>query len=565
MTTVPDITNRPLPTLKQGFTLFDHQVDALEWMTAKETDPPSQNYGIKGGLVCLTMGLGKTLTSIAHSISRQLGGPEKYPTLIIASKTVMYEWKEQGTDKFYDNISTLYLHKDFLGNSIKTITAEEIAQYNIVVTSYDQCVQIAKKYDYHKLVCQYGEEGLQKGKLIAIHNRKRPNYNPLVIGARNIYKIPWARVICDESQRFANPKTYTFKAILAVYGDYKWCLTGTPVRNYDTDVWSQLRFCGYNGVLQPRKWKRKRFAQEKLDRYIYNAGYEDVDIEMVAKIEHSHIVDMDPEQERTYLAMLQVTQDMYDQMIAKYVNFASVLAMFTRLRQTCIAPYLITPHKKTKAGMLQDEIDKVLAETSIEEWANDKYGSAGIDSPKIKKIVQIIKDIPAGEKVIIFSMFTRLLRLVEKAIHIDIDDDITEYIDGTTTGSERADYLTNFKNNKSIKVLLIHYKIGGEGLNITEANHVICGEPWWSPAVENQGIARTWRPQQTKPVHVHRIITNRSIELPIRVMCANKTKLAAYYLNDADYKPSKTGLTKCELLKLIKSATQEYDANIHQI
>ncbi len=55
------------------------------------------------------------------------------------------------------------------------------------------------------------------------------------------------RVICDESQKLANPKTMTYKCIMAVYGKYKWCLTGTPIRNYETDIWAQLRFCGYKG------------------------------------------------------------------------------------------------------------------------------------------------------------------------------------------------------------------------------------------------------------------------------------------------------------------------------
>ena len=554
----PNITARPTPSLKDGVELYDYQIDAIEWMASREKAKTIKNHGIGGGMVCMAMGLGKTITALQHSIRSQTENSEIFPTLIVMSKTLLYEWKNQGIEKFYDNISALYLHKDFLGEQIKQITGAEIVKHNIVITTYDQCLSASRKNEAHKLVCEYGQEGLHKDKVIAIHTRTKPMYNPYAKGVVNLYHIPWARVIIDESQRIANPKTYTFKAIMALYAEHKWCLTGTPIRNYDTDIWSQLRFCGYTTITASRLWRRWHYKQQDLKRYMYEANYKETNVKMPAKIEHTYLVDMDHHQKLTYQALLIETQDWYEKMLMKFISYASVLAMFTRLRQVCIAPFLIVARKKNKNNVLiQQGIDNALIRTKVDKWVADDYGTAGIDSPKIKKIVEIIEGVPKVDKIILFSMFVECLKIVEKAIQIDLPDRVYEFLDGSTTGRERVDILTNFKEHANTSILLVHYKVGGEGLNLIEANHVICIEPWWSPAVPNQGIARCWRRGQKKPVHVHWVITNKTIEDPILKMCENKEQLSDFYLHDGEYAPQTTGLTKYEMQKLIGSGTPE--------
>ena len=553
----PDTTARPTPVLKEGVKLYPYQTDVIKWMKSREKAKPANNRGVDGGLICLKMGLGKTLTALQHSLWSQSTNAEVFPTLVVASKTVLYEWKNQGIEKFFDNINALYLHRDFLGKYIDEITAAEILEYNIVVTTYDQCLSASRKHEAHKLICEYGQEGIHKDKVVAINTRKKPVYNPATKGPVNIYRMPWNRVICDESQRYANPTTYTFKAVMAIYGQHKWCLTGTPIRNYDTDIWSQLRFCGYNTVTAARLWRRWYFKEQDLKQYMYESNYEAAKVKMPEKLEYPHFVDMDPDQKLTYQALLTETQNLYEQMLMKFVSYACVLAMFTRLRQVCIAPYLIVARKKSNNNTLvQAGIDKALIATKVDEWVADSDGSAGIDSPKIKKIVEIIGQVPKDEKIILFSMFTSCLEVIEKAISIDLPERGYEFLDGSTTGPERIDILTNFKENPDVNVLLVHYKVGGEGLNLMEANHVICIEPWWSPAVHNQGIARCWRRGQKKQVHVHWVITAKTIEQPILKMCGNKDQLSDFYLYESEYKPQPTGLTKWEMQKLIGIALQ---------
>ncbi len=551
-TSTPDITARPTPSLQEGVELYPYQTEAIQWMQAREKANPIYNRGISGGLLCLKMGLGKSLAALQHSFWSQSVKKELFPTLVVASKTVLYEWKNQGVEKFYQNVKALYFHKDFLGDYINHITAAEIVEYNIVITTYDQCLSASRKYDAHKLVCQYGQEGIHKDKVIAIHTRKKPPYKAAVRGTRNLYQLPFERIITDESQRFANPKTYTFKAVMALYGKHKWCLTGTPIRNYDSDIWSQLRFCGYYTITAARLWRRWHFKDQNLKQYIFETNYTEANVTMPAKIEHTHFVDMDPDQKLTYQALLIETQDLYERMLMNFVSYACVLAMFTRLRQVCIAPHLIVAKSKSKNNaLIQEGIDKALVQTQVDEWIADVDGPAGIDSPKIKKIVEVIKNIPTGEKIMLFSMFVKCLKVVEKAMQTDLPDVSYEFLDGSSTGQERVDILTNFKEDPDVTVLLVHYRVGGEGLNLMEANHVICIEPWWSPTVHNQGIARAWRRGQQKEVHVHWVITSKTIEEPILQMCANKDQLADFYLYEGEYDPQPTGLTKYEMQKLL--------------
>jgi len=537
-----------VPVLKEGTVLESYQIEAIKWMVEREK-PSTSNLGISGGLLCMKMGLGKCLTAMQHSIVAQNTNNEGFPTLFIASKTVMYEWKKECIEKFYTNINALYLHKDFIGDKVNTITANEIRKYNIVITTYDLCLSTCKKHKFHKLICEYGAEGLHKDKIIAINTRQKPPFNPNINGSANIYKIPWNRVVCDESQRFSNSKTYTFKSILAIYGDYKWCLTGSPVRNTDADIWSQLRYCGYNHIKEAGKWQHWLFKAQGLNKYIFELNYEKTNIVMPEKIIHKHLVEMDDEQKNTYTALLVETQNLYTQMLSNFISYAEILAMFTRLRQVCIAPSIILSNTKS---LVQKSVNNAIEKTKVHDWIYDDEGSAGIDSPKMKKIIDIIEKVPFGEKIIVFSSFVSCLKMVEKAITINLERNHV-LLTGLTGGKKRNDILTSFKENPTVTILLVHYKIGSEGLNITEANNVIFIEPWWCPVVHNQGISRCWRRGQTKNVNIHFIITNKTIETAILTMCENKEKISNYYLYNEEYTAQKlTSLNKDDLRKLLE-------------
>ena len=149
----------------------------------------------------------------------------------------------------------------------------------------------------------------------------------------------------------------------------------------------------------------------------------------------------------------------------------------------------------------------------------------------VKQIIEIIKSIPAHEKVCIFTSFTTFSDLIASAIH-----SIVGYVqvDGDKDGKERRDAIEKFKTDASCRVIIMTYRVGGEGLNLVEANHCIFGEPWWSTAVLKQAKARVWRTGQKRPVSVYNIITEGTVEENIVKICKDKEAMIGGYLLKSD-------------------------------
>lgn len=579
--------------------LFTHQLKALRFLRGRDAQidkDPNSTRGTHGSIAVLKMGLGKTLIAMAyacmlpHPVAAPMGHPHpslrrKFPTLVVASKTVMTMWQLDGFEKFFDpnSIRVLYLHKDWISQSqIDGLNRDAILQYDFVVTTYDVILNLSRKHpETLDGILEYGRMGVwgespDKVKTINLRTRRaadRPDWT----GLRVLYGTPWKLVIADESQRFANPKTKTFRAMMGLYGHRKLCLTGTPIRNYKTDLWSQLRWMGYSGILKPQQWRPLYMRIHNLSTCILVINYEDTDIVMPPRIETKHQLDFSDFENQVYEFVLKKAQEALDQMLKRKLSFVCVLAMFTRLRQVCIAPYLITTMSKrgttSNSTLGSTYAQEVLAELEADGplWSQikDRTGPAGMGSTKIQAIVDEIRAVPAGEKVLVFSMFTSALDLIAGALDghatklavpsagsssrpLTIEGELFddgqplgpvepvepagpppigyEQLDGGT--KDRAETMRRFKSDPNCRVLLITYKVGSEGLNLTEANHVILTESWWCAAVPDQAMARAWRPGQTKPVTMHDLIVNDSIENKVVAICEQKKAMAATYLSN---------------------------------
>lgn len=568
---------RGLP-LRLPYKLKDYQIHVLNWMRQKEALNPKETYNIRGGIVCLKMGLGKTLLTLAHILTQPKG---KFPTLVVASKTVLYEWRSQ-IRKFFDDedVRVLYVHKDILKKSIDNLTQKVFQKYDIVVTTYDVCLHVAKKYDIFSDVEVYGEEGtLHENKVISISERTYKQSNDSEkVGIEALLYTPWERIVCDESQRFCNPKTRVYRAIMCLYGRYKWCLSGTPIRNYDTDIWAQFRFLGYNGITERMQWKRQQavvYQKHNLPNHVIKMDNADADIVLPPLSVMRQELSLNKKEQEVYDYILTKTRKAYDLMLERVCSFSCVLAIFTRLRQCCISPYIMTPSaKRTRIGKLAmkklidedllkaDEMYKALLKQprktkrgrtnqkdthendlallkelnkGLGKWIYNKE-EAGFGATKIQAVMNVIQTIPKGEKIIVFSMFSTCLDLI--ADYIDEKNDKIKYIqvDGSVNGRDRALKFDQYRTDPSITLLLMTYKVGSEGLNFTEANHIICVEAWWTPVVRNQAIGRAYRYGQTKPVEVHDIFMKGTIESKIEQLCEEKNYMANAFLEGAVYK-----------------------------
>lgn len=567
---------KPLP-LKTYFddndskiAIYSHQIKSLDFMRMRESIP--SHYGIKGGMMCLDVGLGKSFISLVHSlISPKIVNstyPKGYPTLIVCSKTLLLNWKFEIDKFFLDDVKVLYFHKEYLGNIIRNMTQEIICDYDFVITTYDVCMKAYTHYVENDIKNKM-DKSIRKSESILHRNRKMSN-NPNIKGIGVLYYTPWERVICDESQVFSNPDTKKFKCMMGMYGRYKWCLTGTPIRNYDTDIWTQLRFCGYNKITKKKEWRmygQYKIIEHSLHDCVQRMSYQDAGIVLPNKNIHNISVDLSEKERYCYDFIEGGTKKVYEKMLTGAYTFSSILALFTRLRQCSIAPYLMIKDRyETQETILNNpEIDpskdfggvtdKILKDLKMENpnifnWLKNKKGTSGIKSKKLKKIFQIIeKKIPEDEKVIIFSMFNTVLDLIR--FYLD-EDEVFNYVqvDGTVKNKERFSRLESFRKNPNIKILLMNYKVGSEGLTLIEANHIIPVEPWWNSSVIDQAIGRVYRFGQQKEVHVYQIISDFTIENRILEVCEEKDKLKNQFLSNTNSEPN-VSLDKYNLGRLL--------------
>ena len=489
---------RPLPIKLQlsnkNITLKPHQLQAIKFMQERESIAGKiGTFGIRGGILDMKMGLMKTLISISHSLIT----PKitNYPTLIIASKIVMMEWKSQAFEKFFgDRVNVYYLHPD-LSNCI----FDNINVYDFVITTYD----------------------------VVSRNFKNENDK-----FKLLYKIEWERIICDESHTFVNTETQLHKSVLALNGKYKWCLTGTPIRNASTDLWSQLKFCGYNFIKRKKEWEDNELEIMKthnLEKAIYHSNYEKAGIVIPDKEDKIFKVSLQGIEKQCYDAVLKKVRVAYDEMTRGATKFANVLSLFTRLRLCCIAPYLITANAKRNTNkdsysLLEEQLKKKCGEEFC-GWIMDKDGTAGIKSSKITKALDILKRIPKGEKILVFSSFTSSLDLLAYAVKKNIKDFNIVQIDGDVKTSEKVTRLHTFKNDEKCRALFLTYKVGAQGLNLTEANHVLYLDIYWNNATHEQAEARTWRPGQDKKVYITSVHVENSIEDKMQEICSRKESI----------------------------------------
>ncbi|HSA76106.1 MAG TPA: DEAD/DEAH box helicase [Nitrosarchaeum sp.] len=503
--------------MKTDFNLSPYQISALETMKRIEED---NERGLRGGILAFKMGLGKTITSICHALMCKHQNvcdelnEEKFAdnsTLIVTTKVILQEWKNQLDTFFGYKISYIILHSDYTAKEIiNEMSLQEIVQYQIVITTYDVISRVfANNKGYlqsRSCVCY------DNGKLVSVKNvqLEELNVNSEKKGCINLFDFPWKRVIFDESTKFTGEKTLVFKSVMALYGAYKWCLTGTPIKNTDKDVYNQLRVCYYTPLEKKCDVElRNAKAKKVMSAHILPLDYCDTNIILPPKNVIHMEFQMTPAQRQCYEIINNASKKALSDYTRGTVEMTTIFSFLCRMRQCCVAPILIMGK--------EDNITKLSPELEImREWLNDINGESGLQSPKIKGVINLTKSIPKADKIIIFSSWSKCLKLISEGL----DPDEFCFIDGSTKGKERLSRISDFKETK--RILLLTLKLGSEGLNLTEANHVIIVEPWWTPSVTEQATFRVWRQGQTKDVHEYHIFVKNSIEQKIASIAQEK-------------------------------------------
>ncbi|KAI0058318.1 hypothetical protein BV25DRAFT_1830155 [Artomyces pyxidatus] len=184
------------------------------------------------------------------------------------------------------------------------------------------------------------------------------------------------------------------------------------------------------------------------------------------------------------------------------------------------------------------------------------------DSAKIRKIVELLNEINArededgeliGEKTIVFSQFTSMLDLIEIFLK-DAGMSFVRY-DGSMTKDKREASIEKIKTSKSVKIILISFKAGSTGLNLTACNNVILVDMWWNPALEEQAFDRAHRYGQTRDVNIYKLTIEKTVEERILTLQEQKRALAAAALSGDKVKNMKLGLE--DLMALFRPGRDE--------
>ena len=450
--------------------LRDYQVTGFNWLSGLADHH-------LGGILADDMGLGKTLQVITFLLARK--APEAPPSLVVAPTSLLYNWLEE-IARFAPSLQAVAVAGS---KAERCAQLEQAGGVDVIVTTYDTLKRDIDLY-----------------------------------GARH-----FGCVFLDEAQHIKNPATQSARAVKKLSADTCFALTGTPIENTLTELWSIFDFLmpGYLGsqskfkqrfelpIVRAEDKKAAKALRQRVMPFILRRMKKDVLKELPDKVERKLVGEMTPQQAKVYRAYFMKSQRDF----LREVSLASpgeqrikILAILTRLRQIACDPSLFLESYHGGSGKL-DMLDELIAEAH-----------------------------EGGHRLLIFSQFTTMLSRI--AEHLRRRGLAHFYLDGATPALTRMKLVREF-NRGAVPVFLISLKAGGTGLNLTGADMVVHFDPWWNPAVEDQATDRAYRLGQRSNVQVFKLIMKGTVEEKIYELQEKKKSLI-----DQMIKPGENFLAK---------------------
>ncbi len=435
----------------------NYQKNGYKWLRTLES------WGF-GGILADDMGLGKTLQVIAVLLAAKQEG-KKGTSLVISPASLVFNWGEEFA-KFAPELSVSLVTGSQEERQAKI---EAWQEYDVLVTSYDLLKRDIPCYEDKEFQYQ----------------------------------------VIDEAQYIKNHTTAAAKAVKVVKGRQRYALTGTPIENRLSELWSIFDYLmpgflyGYDvfkreieiPVVKNQDETAMRRLQRMVGPFILRRLKEEVLKDLPEKLEEIRYVRFGREQQRLYdgqvLHMREILEGQDDSEFRK--NKMKLLAELTRLRQICCDPGLCF----------------------------ENYGG---EAAKVEAALQLVQSgVEGGHRILLFSQFTSMLEILEGEL---TKAGLEWYTITGATPKERRLQLVKQFNEGAVPVFLISLKAGGVGLNLTGADVVIHYDPWWNLAVQNQATDRAHRIGQTRKVTVYKLIAKNSIEEKIQRLQETKRDLA---------------------------------------
>lgn len=468
-----------LPILEQPTefhgTLRPYQLRGYSWLSFLE------RFGF-GACLADDMGLGKTIQLLAimageREEAKAKGQDRVPPTLLIVPTSVVGNWVRE-TNRFCPQLDVVVHHGPgrLAGNDF----IARVAKTDFVVTTY------------------------------ALANRDQD-----LLSA-----IQWGRLVLDEAQFIKNPAAKQAQAVRNIRARSRIALTGTPVENRLSELWSIMDFLNPGYLGSPGGF-RKKFAVP-IEKYRDDA--KSVQLRSLVrpfvlrrlKSDPKVVGDLPPKVEsREYCYLTNEQAELYEQTVKKMLADVDategirrrgiVLSALVKLKQICNHP----------------------AQALKEIVKGQTTPPSAARSGKTTRLIEMLDEIlAAGDQALIFSQFRQMGHLLASTLRHALDREVL-FLHGGTPRLQRQKLVDEFqKRDGSTPIMLVSLRAGGVGLNLTAANHVFHFDRWWNPAVENQATDRAYRIGQMRTVQVHKFVCRGTLEERIDEMLETKSQLA---------------------------------------
>jgi SNF2 family DNA or RNA helicase len=444
--------------------LRPYQVSGLSWLSF---------LGKWGFGACLAddMGLGKTIQMLALLLHRRQAGELKRPFLLICPTSVMNNWKKEA-ERFAPALRVLIHHG--LERREGDAFVRQAARHDLVVSSYS----------------------------LAHRDLKR------------LSAVKWDGLVLDEAQNIKNPAAKQTKSVTHLAAPIRVALTGTPVENRLSELWSIMEFLNPSYLGSHLSFKQ-RFAVP-IERYRDPEATEELRrlvqpfVLRRVKTDPTVIKDLPRKNEmKVFCNLTREQATLYEAVVRESLTRidrsegmgrkGEVLVALTRLKQVCNHP----------THYLKDD--------------SELDGRSG----KLSRLTEMLEEVLAeGDRALIFTQFAEMGRLLHRHLREALSTEVL-FLHGAVPVRKREEMITRFQEEgPGPSVFVLSLKAGGFGLNLTRARHVFHFDRWWNPAVENQATDRVFRIGQTRSVAVHKFICAGTVEERIDELIEQKKELA---------------------------------------
>lgn len=474
--------------------LRSYQAKGVGWLSFLET------WGL-GACLADDMGLGKTIELIAFLLNLKQQDNLVKPSLLVCPTSVINNW-EREVRKFAPDLNILIHHGE--KRSQGKALVKQVKDKQLVITSYS-----------------------------LVHR-----------DLKSLAAIDWQNVVLDEAQNIKNPSAKQSQAVREIEADFRVALTGTPVENRLSELWSILDFLN-PGFLGTPSFFQKRFATpiEKYgDRDSLNILRSLVQpfILRRLKTDENIIQDLPEKQEMNVFCGLSAEQaELYEELVNQSLTEIEdsegikqkglILTLLMRLKQLCNHPELIKSESKSKQKK---------AKIDLENFSQR--------SGKLLRLEEMLEEtISEGDRSLIFTQFAEWGKMLQPYLEAKLGSEVL-FLYGSTRRQARQEMIDRFQHEPDgPRIFILSLKAGGTGLNLTRANHVFHVDRWWNPAVENQATDRAFRIGQKRNVQVHKFVCTGTLEEKINDIIESKKELAEQTVNAGE-----TWLTKLDTDKL---------------